>query len=218
MWIFLLALIIGLLIGLFTNVNIPNAYYPYITLVILASIDALIAGVRSKNNKTYSNQYFVLAWLSNVAFVILFKALGDALGVDLAVALIVFLGMRIFYNFSKLRRTWFNKLKRRRNLLKVWSEEQDIEDTAVEDVNVENKRQEEAERLRNQARNLRIKADDLVSQADALEEKEALEQLEQTNAKQKAEAEAKAKAKQAEKQKKAERKQEKRDNKRSKEK
>ena len=178
MLIFLIALVIGLLIGLFTNVNVPSVYYPYLTLLILVSLDSLIGAARAIYAKTYANSYFLLSWFTDALAVVVFNALGDAIGVDLAVPLVIYLGMRMFHNIDKLRRTWYKRQTRRRRLLRVWiDEEGESSDLPVEDINPDNQRQVRAEVLRKRAKNLRIEADSLVNEADALEESEALDQL-----------------------------------------
>ncbi len=178
MLIFLIALVIGLIIGLFANVSVPAVYYSYITLTILVSMDSIIEAARAKYNRTYTNSFFFFQWISNVLLAGLFNAIGDALGVDLAVPVIIFLGMRMFSNIDKLRRSWFKRQNRRRRIIRLWVDrESNSTDLPVEKINPDNTRQSRSETLRNRARNLRIEADSLVSEADALEEDEAIEQL-----------------------------------------
>ena len=181
MLVFLIALIVGLLIGLFSTVTIPTVYYPYITLVILSSLNSIIFAAYSRYTKTYSNAYFILKWISDLALVIIFNALGDAIAVDLATPVIIFLGISMFNNLSKIRRAWFRRQERRRSIMRIWVEQEGSSTKLpIEEINTESSRQAKAIRLRNRARDLRIEADSLISEADTLEEEEAIEQLQQS--------------------------------------
>lgn len=178
MLIVLVAIIVGLIIGLFSSFSLPTVYYSYITLIILVSLDSLIEAGRAFYNKNFSNSYFLLKWLSDMLLAVLFKALGDALGVDLAIPIIIYLGMRMFDNTSKLIKTWYKRQRRKRKILELWiRDEGESTDLPVEEINPDTERQQKVEYLRSKAKNLRIEADSLVSEADILEEEEAIAQL-----------------------------------------
>lgn len=178
MLIVLVAIIVGLIIGLFSSFSLPTVYYSYVTLIILVSLDSLIEAGRAFYNKNFSNIYFLLKWLSDMLLAVLFKALGDALGVDLAIPIIIYLGMRMFDNSSKLIKTWYKRQRRKRKILEIWiRDEGESTDLPVEEINPDSERQQRVDYLRSKARNLRIEADSLVSEADTLEEEEAVSQL-----------------------------------------
>lgn len=178
MLIVLVAIIVGLIIGLFSSFSLPTVYYSYVTLIILVSLDSLIEAGRAFYNKNFSNIYFLLKWLSDMLLAVLFKALGDALGVDLAIPIIIYLGMRMFDNSSKLIKTWYKRQRHKRKILEIWiRDEGESTDLPVEEINPDSERQQRVDYLRAKARNLRIEADSLVSEADTLEEEEAVSQL-----------------------------------------
>lgn len=178
MLIVLVAIIVGLIIGLFSSFSLPTVYYSYVTLIILVSLDSLIEAGRAFYNKNFSNVFFLLKWLSDIVLAVLFKALGDALGVDLAIPIIIYLGMRMFDNSSKLIKTWYKRQQRKRKILEIWiRDEGESTDLPVEQINPDSERQQKVDYLRAKAKNLRIEADSLVSEADTLEEEEAISQL-----------------------------------------
>ena len=69
--------------------------------------DASLGGVRSYLERTFNDRIFVIAFLSNAALAILLVWVGDQLAVDLATAVVVVLGVRIFQNLAAIRRRVF---------------------------------------------------------------------------------------------------------------
>lgn len=176
----LLAIILGLLIGLFATVSLPNVVYSYIALAILCTIDSLIGAARARVARRYSSMIFVTGWLGNLVLALVMNAIGDALGVDLALPVTILLGMRIFSNVAKLRRIWLKNLQKRQRTIRVWMEKtgQSAEDLPLEEASGEQtERQKKVDDLRSRARMLRLQADSLLSEADVLFEQEAMAQL-----------------------------------------
>ncbi len=176
----LLAIILGLLIGLFATVTLPNVIYSYVALAILCTIDSLIGAVRARIGRHYSTMIFLTGWLGNLLVALVMNAIGDALGVDLALPVTILLGMRIFNNVAKLRRMWLKSMAKRQRTIRVWIEKtgQRAEDLPIEQASGElTERQKKVDDLRSQARMLRLQADSLLSEADVLFEEEAMAQL-----------------------------------------
>lgn len=176
----LLAIIVGLLIGLFVTVSLPSVAYTYLALVILCTFDSLIGGVKARYARRYSNRIFLSGWIGNVAVAVLMNAAGDALGIDLALPVMILLGMRIFNNVAGLRRLWLRRVEKRQRTIRVWMEKtgQAPEDLPIETASGEiTERQKRVDELRNQARRLRLEADSLLNEADVLFEQEAMSQL-----------------------------------------
>lgn len=176
----LLAIIIGLLIGLFINVSLPNVVYPYLALIILCTLDALIGGVKARYARRYSAGLFITGWLGNCLAAVFLNALGDALGVNLALPVEILLGMRIFKNVASLRRIWLSRIERRQRTLRVWVKNtgKGPEDLPAEALSGEpSEREKKAEDLRARARRLRLEADSLLNEADVLFEQDAMDKL-----------------------------------------
>ena len=97
-----LGLIIGVVIGVFVRPDIPIALQPYLPIMVLAALDALLGAARAYFQRSFSDKVFVISFFSNVI-------LGNQLGVgsQLQTAVIVVLGIRIFTNVSSIRRFIF---------------------------------------------------------------------------------------------------------------
>jgi small basic protein len=103
-WLPVLALLIGLGVGLQFSFTVPQEYARYTAVAILAAMDAIFGAVSAELNKTYQNRIFISGLLANVALAVLLTLLGDRLGVDLTLAAIVAFGVRIFNNAAVIRR------------------------------------------------------------------------------------------------------------------
>lgn len=178
--ILLLAVIIGLLIGLFVSVSLPNVVYPYLALIILCTLDSLIGGIRSRYANRYSAGLFITGWLGNCLAAVVMNALGDALGINLALPVQILLGMRIFRNIANLRRIWLRRVEKRQRTIRVWMDKTgkppaELPLEALSGSGTE--RSKKADELRQQAKKLRLEADSLLNEADTLLEQEALDSL-----------------------------------------
>ena len=104
MWLPLLGLLAGVLLGIVFSFSIPADYARYTAIAILAAIDSILGAARSEMESTYDNQIFVTGLVSNMVLAGLLTFLGDRLGVDLYIAAIVAFGVRIFNNLAVIRR------------------------------------------------------------------------------------------------------------------
>lgn len=106
----ILGLIIGLIIGLFLNIEIPQAYAPYVGVGILACFDSIIGALAANMQKKFSLKLFVSGLIGNSTIAIVLAALGDQLGIQLYLAAVFAFGNRIFINFSIIRRLWLDRI------------------------------------------------------------------------------------------------------------
>ncbi|SEM41485.1 small basic family protein [Streptacidiphilus jiangxiensis] len=104
-----LGLVLGVVVGLFVQPDIPAALVPYLPIAIVAALDAVFGGVRAMLDGIFSDKVFVVSFLSNVVVAALIVFLGDQLGVgsQLSTGVIVVLGIRIFSNVAAIRRHVF---------------------------------------------------------------------------------------------------------------
>ena len=103
-----LGLIIGVVIGVFVKPDIPVVLQPYLPIMVVAAIDALLGAARAYFERSFSDRVFVISFLANVLTATLLVFLGNQLGVgSLQTAVIVVLGIRIFSNVSAIRRFIF---------------------------------------------------------------------------------------------------------------
>ncbi|MCH4161213.1 small basic family protein [Bifidobacterium sp.] len=104
-----LGLIVGVVGGIFLQPDIPIVLQPYLPIMVVAALDALLGAARSFFERSFSDKVFVISFLSNVITATLLVLLGNQLGVgsQLQTAVIVVLGIRIFSNVSSIRRFIF---------------------------------------------------------------------------------------------------------------
>ena len=105
----ILALLIGVLIGLLLNPTVPDWVQPYLPIAVVAALDAVFGGVRARLENVFDAKVFVVSFVSNVLVAALIVLLGDQLGVGalLSTAVVVVLGIRIFGNAAAIRRHLF---------------------------------------------------------------------------------------------------------------
>lgn len=104
LWVPVLFLVLGLLVGLQFNLTIPEALARYTAVSILAALDAVIGAIRAELAQDYDNRIFVSGFVSNIVLAAGLTFLGDRLGVDLSLAAVVAFGMRLFNNVAIIRR------------------------------------------------------------------------------------------------------------------
>jgi small basic protein len=103
----LFGLILGAIIAFLLRPSVPQDLSRYVAMAVVAAMDASFGGIRSYLERTFNDRLFVIAFLSNAAVAILLVWMGDQLGVDLAAAVVVVLGIRIFQNLAAIRRRVF---------------------------------------------------------------------------------------------------------------
>ncbi|MBL6276220.1 small basic family protein [Micromonospora fiedleri] len=104
-----LALLVGVVLGLWLDPTVPAALQPYLPIAVVAALDAVFGGVRAKLDRIFDDKQFVVSFISNVLVAALIVYLGDQLGVggQLSTGVVVVLGVRIFGNVAAIRRHLF---------------------------------------------------------------------------------------------------------------
>lgn len=105
----IVALVIGVIVGLWLNPTVPEWVQPYLPIAVVAALDAVFGGVRARLDGIFDAKVFVVSFVSNVVVAALIVLLGDELGVgaQLSTAVVVVLGIRIFSNAAAIRRHLF---------------------------------------------------------------------------------------------------------------
>ncbi|HEY8532966.1 MAG TPA: small basic family protein [Micromonospora sp.] len=103
------ALIAGMILGLYFDPTVPPALQPYLPIAVVAALDAVFGGIRAKLDKVFDDKQFVVSFISNVLVAALIVYVGDQLGVggQLSTGVVVVLGVRIFGNVAAIRRHLF---------------------------------------------------------------------------------------------------------------
>ncbi|MFC0007646.1 MULTISPECIES: small basic family protein [Micromonospora] len=104
-----LALLAGVVLGVYLDPTVPVALQPYLPIAVVAALDAVFGGVRAKLDRIFDDKQFVVSFISNVLVAGLIVYLGDQLGVggQLSTGVVVVLGVRIFGNVAAIRRHLF---------------------------------------------------------------------------------------------------------------
>ena len=105
-----LGLLVGVVLGLIFQPNVPNGLEPYLPIAVVAALDAVFGGLRAYLDGIFDDKVFVVSFVSNVVIAATIVYLGDQLGVggQLSTGVIVVLGIRIFSNVAAIRRHLFH--------------------------------------------------------------------------------------------------------------
>ena len=105
-----LGLLVGVLLGIFLQPDVPVGLEPYLPIAVVAALDAVFGGLRAYLDGIFDDKVFVVSFVSNALLAALLVFLGDQLGVggQLSTGVIVVLGIRIFSNVAAIRRHLFH--------------------------------------------------------------------------------------------------------------
>jgi small basic protein len=103
MWLPLLGLIVGLLLGSVFTFSIPVEYANYLAVAVLAGLDSLLGGWNAIFKRDFDGVVLISGFFVNALLAAALAALGDMIGVDLYLAAVVAFGIRIFHNIGSIR-------------------------------------------------------------------------------------------------------------------
>lgn len=100
----LIGLAIGILLGLFLDIRIPELYATYLTVALLAALDSVFGAFKAKLSRTFDSLVFVSGFFGNAFIAVALTFHGDKLGLPMYLAAVLVFGVRIFNNFAVIRR------------------------------------------------------------------------------------------------------------------
>ena len=110
MLLLLAALLVGLVLGLLTDVAIPASLLNYLAVMVLAALDACLGGVRASLEQTFSDKSFLAGFGINLAVAAFVVFLGDSIGLrELYLAAAIPFVLRMFGNIGAIRDLWFER-------------------------------------------------------------------------------------------------------------
>ena len=120
MWLPLLGLILGIALGILTDIQIPTVYENYLSIAVLAALDTMFGGIRAQLQQVYDDKVFISGFFFNIALAAGLAFLGVHIGVDVYLAAIFAFGVRLFQNIAVIRRILIAKwedyrIKKREN-------------------------------------------------------------------------------------------------------
>lgn len=105
----LLGLLVGIGIGIYAPLEIPVELVRYTAVGILGILDSILGAVRADLQAKYNITIFVSGLFFNMALAILITYIGDRLGLDLYLAVLVVFTLRIFSNIGTIRYSFLTR-------------------------------------------------------------------------------------------------------------
>lgn len=106
-----IGLLIGMLLGIVFDVDIPSNFSPYMSVAMLACLDSVFGAVRANLSKNFKADIFISGFFGNSILAACLAYLGDKLGIPMYIAAVIVFGGRIFDNFAIIRRILLDRLK-----------------------------------------------------------------------------------------------------------
>ena len=103
-YIVMVSLAFGLLIGSISQIVIQLAYTKLFSVALVAALDAAFGGLRSAISERFDKHVFVTGFFSNTLLAATLVFIGDRLGIDLYYVALLAFGFRIFKNLAVIRR------------------------------------------------------------------------------------------------------------------
>jgi small basic protein len=106
----LVALVLGIAVGLIFRPDLPAGFGPYLPVVVVAALDVVLAGVKDRLEGEYHEGELLVGFLANSLLAAFVVWLGDRLGApDLALGIIIVFGVRMFQSLTAIRRYFFRE-------------------------------------------------------------------------------------------------------------
>lgn len=117
--IIICAVIIGMLVGLVFPFTIPNIYVEYVAIALLACFDTIFGGICADIDRNFKLNIFLMGFLLNSLLACGIVLIGNLLGIELVIAVIVVFGTKIFNNFSKIHQKLLQKYENKCKIKKI---------------------------------------------------------------------------------------------------
>ncbi len=121
MWFLIAGLLLGVLVGLNIPWTVPAILARYMAVSLLAGVDTALGGFRASLEGEFNIVIFGTGFIGNVILAAAFVYIGDVLGIELYLAAVVALGVRVFNNLGVIRR----------HLVKRWTGEEEQKESSL---------------------------------------------------------------------------------------
>lgn len=105
-----LAFVLGLSIY-FVPIQLPGKWAGYLSLAVLAGLDAIFGGIRARLQGKFEDSIFITGFFCNTLLAAALAYMGDLLRIDLFLAALIVLGGRVFLNLSIIRVEFVKQFK-----------------------------------------------------------------------------------------------------------
>ena len=119
MWLPIMGLITGLLIGSLFTFSLPGIFARYLSIAVLASLDSLLGGWRSVQEDKFDGAILLSGFFINAVTAILLVFVGTLLNLPLELAAVIAFGLRIFNNVGYIRRGIVQQIRRQKLVSKA---------------------------------------------------------------------------------------------------
>lgn len=109
MWLPVLGLLFGVFLGLLTDFHIPEQYASFLAVGVMAALDSLFGGIKEQLEGRFDEKALVFGFLANLFLAAGLAFLGIQLGVDLYLAAVFALGVRLFHHLASIREIFMAK-------------------------------------------------------------------------------------------------------------
>ena len=103
-YIVIVSVLLGLVIGYSSPLVIPVAYSKIFSVALVAALDAAFGGLRAVVSERFDIRVFVTGFFSNTLLAAALVFIGDRLGIDLYYVALLAFGFRMVKNLAMLRR------------------------------------------------------------------------------------------------------------------
>ncbi|WP_295788378.1 small basic family protein [uncultured Veillonella sp.] len=97
-------LIIGIVLGVMSPIEISPIYAKYTSVALLAALDSVFGGTRAALERVFNLSIFLTGFFSNSLLAALLVFLGNIVGIDLYYVALISFGLRLFQNMAAIRR------------------------------------------------------------------------------------------------------------------
>lgn len=111
MWLPLIGILVGIILGMALPFRVPTAYSSYMSIAVLAALDSVFGGIRASLEKKFETDVFISGFFGNAFLAAGLAYIGDRLDVPIYLAAIFVFGSRLFQNFAMLRRYLLGSLR-----------------------------------------------------------------------------------------------------------
>lgn len=108
-WWSIAGFLVGIILGIYAPLSIPIQFARYTAVAIAGIVDSIFGAVSSDLKGEYNSVIFISGVLFNMAAAMLITFLGDRLGIDLYLAVIIVFTLRIFNNLSTIRYSFLTR-------------------------------------------------------------------------------------------------------------
>lgn len=113
MYLIVLGLALGLIIGGSLQFNIPPEYARYTAVAIVGLLDSLFGATKAAVENKYSTTVFLTGLAFNMLIAVLITYFGDKLNLDLYLAILIAFMIRIFANVGIIKTATITAIQRK---------------------------------------------------------------------------------------------------------